>query len=379
MNILWLSWKDITHPDAGGAEISGEQHAIAWTKAGHTVHWVSINYPESKQFTTKDEVEYEHLGQKWMWFLGLIHLLYCYKWLTKWQYEYDLVVDEIHGPPLLTPLYVKKPKLVIIHEVAGDIWKKTVPFPVSTIMQYVIEPLFFKAYHSVPIIAGAQTTIDDLKQIGVPEKNITYIPYGVTIPQLNTNYPKENTPTLIFLSQLRPMKGFERVYHSFKVIKKQIPELKLWVVGDDTLPYGQEMKQKTLTDDRTASVTFFGKVPQEVKFELLKRAHLLVHGSYKEGWGLVVIEANAVGTPAVVFDAAGLRDSVRHNETGFIANNQKEFVDQVILLLNSTYQYSRYQNAAINWSKQFRWENATKASLALLSTLLKNPSRNYDR
>ncbi len=58
MRILWLSWKDPTHPNAGGAEIYGEQHAIAWTKAGHQVTWVSINYPDSLPLIQKDNVTF---------------------------------------------------------------------------------------------------------------------------------------------------------------------------------------------------------------------------------------------------------------------------------------------------------------------------------
>lgn len=368
MNILWLSWKDITHNNSGGAEISGEQHAIAWVNAGHKVHWVSTNYKNSERHTEKDGVTYEHIGQKWMWFLGIIHILFFFKWIAVWNKHYDLVIDEIHGPPLLTPLYVKKRKIVIIHEVAGDIWKKTVPFPISWIMQHVVEPLFFKVYNNVPIIAGSQTTIEDLQAIGIHRKNITFIPYGVTIPDTITEFPKEHNPTVIFLSQLRPMKGFDRVYQSFIEIQKQLPSIKLWVVGDDSLPYAQEFKEKVLQEQSDNQVKFFGKVSQEKKFELLSRAHLILHGSYKEGWGLVVIEANAVGTPAVVFDAAGLRNSIDNTKTGFIAKDQNEFVAQVVQLLTDNSQYSQIQQNARQWSKQFSWQNSTTESLKMINS-----------
>jgi glycosyltransferase involved in cell wall biosynthesis len=367
MKILWLSWKDITHPDAGGAEISGVEHAKAWVNAGHTVHWVSTNYANSSRQVEKDGITYEHLGQKWMWFLGFIHLLFAYSWITKWHDQYDLVVDEIHGPPLLTPLYSSKQKLVIIHEVAGDIWKKTIPFPMSWVAQYIVEPLFFKAYKNVPIIIGAETTKDDLLTLGIPEKNIKYIPYGVTVPERATNYSKESTPTLIFLSSLRPMKGFDRVYEAYKQIQQKIPNIKLWVVGEDTLPYGQEIKAKVIAEN--SSVTFYGKVSQEKKFELLQKAHILVHGSYKEGWGLVVIEANLVGTPAVVFDAAGLRNSIVNGKTGYLANDQKDYVNQVVGLLDDQSKYSQIQSNALQWSSQFTWQKSTALSLKILDEL----------
>ena len=50
----------------------------------------------------------------------------------------------------------------------------------------------------------------------------------------------------------------------------------------------------------------------------LARARVCVCASRKEGFGLTVIEANALGTPNVASDAPGLRDTVRHGETGFL-------------------------------------------------------------
>ena len=48
----------------------------------------------------------------------------------------------------------------------------------------------------------------------------------------------------------------------------------------------------------------------------MAEAHVLLMTSVREGWGLVVTEANACGTPAVVYNVPGLRDSVRNEETG---------------------------------------------------------------
>jgi glycosyltransferase involved in cell wall biosynthesis len=49
----------------------------------------------------------------------------------------------------------------------------------------------------------------------------------------------------------------------------------------------------------------------------LSRAHIILVPAVREGWGLVVTEANAMGTPAIGYDdVPGLRDSIRHGETG---------------------------------------------------------------
>jgi glycosyltransferase involved in cell wall biosynthesis len=48
----------------------------------------------------------------------------------------------------------------------------------------------------------------------------------------------------------------------------------------------------------------------------LSRAHIILAAAVREGWGLIVTEANAMGTLAIGYNVPGLRDSIRHGETG---------------------------------------------------------------
>src|SRR5260370_18722178 len=63
---------------------------------------------------------------------------------------------------------------------------------------------------------------------------------------------------------------------------------------------------------------FLGFVSEEEKRRLLRQAWAVVYPSPKEGWGIVNVEAAGCGTPALASDSPGLRDSVRHGETGFL-------------------------------------------------------------
>ena len=56
-------------------------------------------------------------------------------------------------------------------------------------------------------------------------------------------------------------------------------------------------------------VTLFGRTSDDQKLELMRRASVLVSTSVKEGWGLIVTEANSMGSPAIVYDADGLRSA----------------------------------------------------------------------
>src|SRR4029453_4086976 len=58
-------------------------------------------------------------------------------------------------------------------------------------------------------------------------------------------------------------------------------------------------------------ITFHGRVSEEEKHDLMARAHVHLAASVREGWGLVVTEAAALGTPTIAYDVPGLRDSTR--------------------------------------------------------------------
>ena len=66
-------------------------------------------------------------------------------------------------------------------------------------------------------------------------------------------------------------------------------------------------------------VSFTGPLSETDKDSVLREAHFILHISQREGWGLNVIEANAMGTPAIVYPVPGLVESTVHEETGLVA------------------------------------------------------------
>src|SRR5581483_7130253 len=65
-------------------------------------------------------------------------------------------------------------------------------------------------------------------------------------------------------------------------------------------------------------VRFLGRISEEDKLALLRRAWALVFASPKEGWGITNLEAAACATPVVASNSPGIRESVRDGQTGFL-------------------------------------------------------------
>ena len=61
-----------------------------------------------------------------------------------------------------------------------------------------------------------------------------------------------------------------------------------------------------------------GRIDETAKCALLRRAWATVFASPKEGWGITNLEAAASGTPVIASNSPGIRESVKHDETGFL-------------------------------------------------------------
>jgi glycosyltransferase involved in cell wall biosynthesis len=104
-------------------------------------------------------------------------------------------------------------------------------------------------------------------------------------------------------------------------------------------------------------VLFVGGLPENEKNDALRKSHLLLHTSIREGWGLNVIEANAMGTPAVVYPVHGLTESTLHGQTGWVAETETpQAIFATILALHNN--DLKYQNARLQaWerAKAYHW------------------------
>jgi glycosyltransferase involved in cell wall biosynthesis len=364
MHILIMNWRDIKHPRAGGAEIVTFEHAKRWVKKGHAVTWITSGYCGARDEEIIEGIRIIRRGGSFTVYLfaPLYYLLHAR--------EFSIIVDEIHGLPFFTPLYSLKPKVAFIHEIAKEIWEYTMPFPLSVIGRG-LESMYLFLYRNIPFWTDARSIVDDLVREGVPRNHCVAIPCPVSNP-IVTSFPrKERTPTFLYVSRLVKMKGIEDVLTSFSKIIHTLPSSKLWIVGEGYGVYTNQLKKQVHTLGLDGRVVFWGKVSQSKKLELMRKAHVLLHASIREGWGLVVLEAASQGTPAVVYNVQGLRDVVCGGKAGIIVreNTPLSMADDAIALYKNKGKYHRMQTSALRWARSLTWEDVSTESLHMLERI----------
>jgi len=356
MKILWFTWKDLTHPQAGGAELVNQELAKRLVANGHQVIFLVGGYPNCKSQESIDGYKIIRLGNKITTYWQAAK--YYQKNLKTWP---DLVIEEINTIPYLTKLFVQQPKYLFIHQLCREIWFQQMFFPINLI-GYLLEPVYLDMLKDMKVITVSQSTKNDLIGYKFNAEQIHIISEGIKFEPLKelNSIQKNLSPTILGLGSIRSMKRTGHIINAFEIAKKEIPNLQLIIAGQAEGKYGQKIIKQLQKSPFQASIKYLGKVNEQKKIELLQQAHLICVTSVKEGWGLTVTEANSQGTPAIVYNADGLRDSVQDQKTGIICqqNTPQNLAQNIIQLLNNQEKYQQLQTNAWEWSKTINFEQS---------------------
>lgn len=365
MHIAILNWRDIRHPGAGGAEVVTYEVARRWAARGHHVTWFAAAFARSVERETLDGVEIVRCGRQ-----------YTVHWHA-WRYyqrelrgKVDLIIDQINTIPFFTPLYVREPHVVWAHQLAREVWWYEAPFPLS-LVGYLVEPVYWWVYRRTVALVGAQSIEVDLRRLGL--KRFARFAYGTSMSPLpEPPAPKSSSPTVLYAGRVVPSKRVTHVVEAAAFARQYVPDIRLVIAGRGSPRYIRQIEALTHRLGLRGHVTLTGYVSEEERNRLMHQAHVLALSSVREGWGLVVIEANALGTPAVVYNVPGLRDSVRDGETGVICpkNTPKALGEEIASLLNDGLRLATLSRAAWEYSHQFTWDRMANEMMQGIVDLL---------
>jgi glycosyltransferase involved in cell wall biosynthesis len=356
VKILWFSWKDPSHPLAGGAEVVNDEFAARLAAEGHEVVFIVAGFPRAIPATERRGYRIVRVGSRFTSYLAAYR-----EYRAHWQGWPDLVIDECNTMPYFASRYTSGRQFLFFHMLCREIWFYELPLPLSAI-GWLVEPLYLRLLsRTVPIVAMSESTRRDLQRQRFRSENIRVIPEGIGLePVPHLDIQKYQRPTLLVLGSLRPMKRTLHCLRAFEIAKTARPSLRLIIAGDDNSRYGRKIRKAARTSPYAADIDVLGPVSNERKIELMQRSHLLLVASVKEGWCLVVTEAASQGTPAVVYDVDGLRDSVQNGETGIVtpSNSPQEMAEGLEELLSAPARYEQIREAAWEASKLVNFDRA---------------------
>jgi glycosyltransferase involved in cell wall biosynthesis len=349
VRILWFSWRDIQNPEAGGAEVFTYEVMQKLIKRGYSFTLFTSGYQDAPLSDNINGINVIRQGGKYTVYSK------AKKYYAKNRSIFDLVVDEINVKPFLTPKFVNElPVVGLVHQVSRGGLFYEIPFPVNYIMYYYLIKRWLSNYRNTPTITVSESQKRILQEFGF--QAIYLVPEGLSVTPLVKMPKKETKPTVAFIGRLKGYKLPDHALRAFALIKKELPDARMFVIGDGYMRL--KLERMNVKD-----VTFYGKVDNQTKCGLLSKAHLVLVPSVEEGWGLVVTESNAMGTPTVAYDVSGLRDSVKDGQTGILVNNNSPegLAAAALKLLKDEESLAKLSQNALSYSKQFSWNRTADA------------------
>jgi glycosyltransferase involved in cell wall biosynthesis len=114
-----------------------------------------------------------------------------------------------------------------------------------------------------------------------------------------------------------------------------------------------------------------GYVSAKEKYKLMEKSWIFINPSFKEGWGIVNVEANYFGLPVIGSNVSGIKDSVVGGKTGilFEYGNSRELGSKILDLIKDKKLRGIMGKDAIKWARTFSWESAAREYLKILEEI----------
>ena len=350
MRIVFLAWRDTAHPQAGGSEVVIDQLATRLTDRGHTVellHGGPSGMHNYKSIRTG--------GNYSQYVLAPISFFRRRK-------PVDVIIDVENGIPFFSPLWQRKPVVGLVHHIHTEQWAMQFPRPIAAIGRWLEGWLMPRAYRRAPFVSVSPSTTEGLVELGVNADRITTIEMGLDFTPIEPSPSVE--PRFVVLSRLVPHKRVELALRMWESVRP--------VTGGSLVIIGDGPQLEDLRSTAGANVEFTGYVDEDRKRAELSQAWLLIHPAHHEGWGTVVMEAASASVPTLAFNVPGVRDSVENGATGYLANDETDFITKWIELASNNEQRLSMAVAARNRAATFTWDRAVDMFEEVLERTMSN-------
>ncbi|MBM3675018.1 MAG: glycosyltransferase [Actinobacteria bacterium] len=348
LKILFLSWKDLAHPNAGGSEVVVDELAMGLRARGHEVALVCGGPIEARPYRVVDN------GGRYSQYLTA-PLRYAREFR-----DVDLVVEVVNGMPFFSPVWRRGPRLCVLFHVHGEQWHRYFPTPVASTFRRIEARGVPVAYRNTRFVTISASTGDELVALGIDPAAVHVMDLGATVAEPVTPVERTPEPQFLYVGRLAANKRVELLLEHWVRVAPQTGG-RLVLAGDG--PDRSRIEARVAAEPALRDVVVEGRVSEARKAELLRESWLLVHPAEREGWGLTIVEAGLCGTPAIAYDVPGVRDAIVHDVTGALVADDDAFVAEWIALTEDAERRARLGERAAARAAEFTWDRAVDTFL----------------
>lgn len=175
---------------------------------------------------------------------------------------------------------------------------------------------------------------------------------------------------VVSVGRIATQKHLDWLLQSWVIVQKEVPEARLWIIGDGEEEECMHALAKKL--EITDTCAFLGAQTKGIDF--INAADVVAMTTLYEGHANIPMEAHACQKPIVANAVDGVRLSITDGVDGFLvpAGDVQEFAKKLIILCRSEELRNQFGEAGVQNLKQFSFEKVMAKYSAMIATLIEN-------
>jgi glycosyltransferase involved in cell wall biosynthesis len=211
-------------------------------------------------------------------------------------------------------------------------------------------------------------------------KDISTIPNALNLDEFYPiNIKPKNKDIILYFGTIIRKKGVFELPNIFRLIKENNNNVELVLIGNDSPDLilnsnstWHLLKQK-FEPELLKSVKYHNKVSYSKLTDYINKSSICIFPSYAESFGMVTIEAMAMGKPVIVSDFGWSREIIEHGKDGFLIEhgNYLEFSKHALYLLNNKiYAESIGENARLKVMDCFDMKKIVEQNILYYTSII---------
>jgi len=355
-----VAWRDLDDPEAGGSELHAHEVAKRWAAAGITVTQRTSGIAGQGRTVRRSGYVVERRSGRYGVFPSVIS-----GGLSSRSEPGSALVEIWNGMPFFSPLWFRGPRLTVLHHVHDEMWQMTLPGLLGRIGDSIerrVAPPFYRRERIVTLSNSSRDEI--VERLRLSRDRVTVVPPGIS-SRFEPGGTRSGAPLVVAVGRLVPVKRFDLLIKELAQVRRRVPDLRAVIIGEGYERPALESLRRSLDADSWLSLPGF--VEDDELISWYQQAWLVASASLREGWGMTLTEAAACGTPSVVTNIAGHRDSVSQGFSGLLVDDVSSLSTGMVSVLTDEGLRSSLQLGARSWSERFSWDATAQAVLEQLA------------
>lgn len=278
--------------------------------------------------------------------------------------------DVLFIPSHVVPVFSNIPSVVTIHDIAYEYFPRAYSYLQRRYLNFSTGVSIAKAK---AVIVPSESTKRDLnRKYKNYDQKIVVIPHGYNEEIYNTKVgevepPPMQSPFILYIGRIEEKKNLRLLIDAFTLFAKEKKSINLVLAGSSGYGFDRiRDKIQSLPDYIRERILLPGYLPQYDMVRLLKSASLFAYPSFYEGFGLPVLEAMAVGTPAVCSNSSSLPEVAGDAAILLPPSNPLSWAAAFSRIINQPKFAQGMVEKGLKQAHKFSWRNTAEKTLEVI-------------